>query len=310
MDRIKLPKEITRSYFGHIIDPKSGNISNKNFLLDRTSNQYKIKPNQDIPYFGYTFDAYENPVFTHEEYLQARPYPLQVLTPFIDIFYNIDTRERNTIDFPNTNTFSIDLINKYNIFGIELVNCTIPQSQYTINSYNNKFYFEETVDTLLTITINPGNYTINELITVLQNELNTVGNSSYLVTLQNTYNINISSDVTGGSGIFNILNNSQNILNTLGYNNISKTGSFSYTSENRYNLNKTRTALLHFYNIPNIEPFVVVLGKRISLKLVNILQGHSSMLNKLAIRLTNLDGTLYENNNTDYSIYLKIKYIN
>lgn len=305
---IKLPKELMRSYFGSHVDPQTGNLPSRNFSLDRTSNKYQLPLHQDVPYFGYTHTEKVD-IHNQEDYLiNYAPLSLGLVSPFNIIYYNIDTRERNLDQYPNSNSFTIELNNKYTIIALELVDADIIKTQYNVNSYNNIFYFEETYDITLSIIIPPGNYTITQLISILQDSLNNTGTSGYLISVNNG-KIIITSDITGGSGIFNIQGNSS-LLPLLGFKrNINKSNNNSYTSD--YTVHDTiftpNTVLLHIDNISNMEPFLITLGKQLPYNIIHILKGQASTINKLDIRITNTDGSLYENNNSDFSLYLKFK---
>lgn len=206
----------------------------------------------------------------------------QLLIPQPDIFKNmfdkplyienisvlLDSRDRNTDLYPNTHNYSIklDSILK-NVISVELLQATIPNSEYLINNNNNTIYFQETIGTTLSAQITNGNYISgSDIATELQNTMNTYGNSSYSVTYStSTSKFTISSDRTGGAGIFILKfqdtpeifgtyeTRSKYLLNSLGpilgFSNLDLSDASSHTSQNKSNLNSDRS--IYIYVNPN-----------------------------------------------------------
>jgi len=104
------------------------------------------------------------------------------------VYINIDSRDRNVNQYPNTNNYRIKLLNHKikNIKKIELISAKIPKTNYIVNSTNNIIDFVEN-SVNYTITLTEGNYTLSTLSTEIQNELNG------LLTA-NTYSVSIDSN--------------------------------------------------------------------------------------------------------------------
>tara|TARA_B110001454_G_scaffold219078_1_gene249791 strand:- start:850 stop:2553 length:1704 start_codon:yes stop_codon:yes gene_type:complete len=96
----------------------------------------------------------------------------------------IDSEDRDITLFKE-NKYQIDLDEPiHNVFSIELLNAIIPNSDYIINNSNNLLYFEEN-SAEQSITIPIGNYSLSELGSEIQTQLNNVGSSLYSVSTSN-----------------------------------------------------------------------------------------------------------------------------
>ena len=96
----------------------------------------------------------------------------------------IDSKDRDITLFKE-NKYQIDLDEPiHNVFSIELLNAIIPNSDYIINNSNNLLYFEEN-SAEQSITIPIGNYSLSELGSEIQTQLNNVGSSLYSVSTSN-----------------------------------------------------------------------------------------------------------------------------
>lgn len=90
----------------------------------------------------------------------------------------VDSRERNTLIFPNPNFYEINLVEDIeNVSSITLLSSNIKHCQYTINRNNNVLHLAYD-NQVHNITIDTGDYTEIELATELQNSLNTIVGSS------------------------------------------------------------------------------------------------------------------------------------
>ncbi|MDD5649711.1 MAG: hypothetical protein PHF86_04725 [Candidatus Nanoarchaeia archaeon] len=105
---------------------------------------------------------------------------------------------------------------------------------------NDKLDFCETIGAEFTITIPEGNYTGATLANEIATLLNSTGSSFYECYYNSVLPKRFAffSDGAGGSGIFNLLllsgtNSSTSISYTLGFNNVDKTGSLTYFSDNQ-----------------------------------------------------------------------------
>lgn len=145
------------------------------------------------------------PVQYNEELLIERPKEYNDLLAKLnnklihDHILSIDSRDRNYDVNPNEYTYTIHLNETYhNAVSIELISAIIPNSEYIINDSNNLFYFKESNATELLATITPANYTLSELATEIETQLNASGSSSYTVSSSNNY-ARISKLFTGSS---------------------------------------------------------------------------------------------------------------
>jgi len=110
----------------------------------------------------------------------------------------IDSRDIG--DSGQSNNFTIHLNNDFkNIVSLKLLNALIPNSDYIINSSNNLLHFRESNNVLLTATIPEGNYTVSELISEIETQLESAGNSDYTVSYDTYKRIN--EDLTGASAL-------------------------------------------------------------------------------------------------------------
>lgn len=81
---------------------------------------------------------------------------------------SVDSRNRDTTKYPNPNDYRIYLTNPlYEVKSVSLVTASLPRSQTLINSTNNTFEYNSVVKTL-----EPGNYTIDELTAALTYHIN------------------------------------------------------------------------------------------------------------------------------------------
>jgi len=96
----------------------------------------------------------------------------------------IDSKDRD-LTLYEENDYQIELDEDINnIFSIELLHAIIPNSNYIINHSNNLLHFEENNQSLVA-TIPIGNYTLSELGTEIQTQLNNEGTSLYSVSTSN-----------------------------------------------------------------------------------------------------------------------------
>ncbi len=226
-------------------------------------------------------------------------------SPFVSTLYNIDSRERDYTRYPHSNKFRIPLNKDYNIYSLELVSVTIHASQYIIHPGNNAFYFQEESGETLVAIVPPGNYDESVISSIIQAQLNSTGQSSYIVSIDNENIITVSSDRTGGTGVFNIVPGNNSIYNSLGmFDNYSGFG--TYSGNTRINLIAPRAVILSLS--PQIPNFVVPLDSPgIILNLYYEFIGHPHLLNHFDISLENfIDNSDYFNNNEEFSLLLRL----
>lgn len=166
-------------------------------------------------------------------------------------YFFIDSRFRKNIEFPNENNYKIFFPTKIkNIIEIQLKNVIIPNNEYIINNTNNKFIFQEQINENLEIIIPFGNYTIDNLLNLIQNKMNLIGSSNYSLSIINN-KIKFNSDLS--NGFFNLLFDIENsIYFILGFTKSNFYHNNNYQGNYEYNLKKQpSTFILSFPNIKN-----------------------------------------------------------
>ena len=84
------------------------------------------------------------------------------------------SQSKSRTDFIYRMVFPVNFYNrgKDKQYFVRIENVNLPISFYAINSTNNVLNFTDSTDGLLTVTITPGNYTIDELLAELQTVMN------------------------------------------------------------------------------------------------------------------------------------------
>jgi len=86
----------------------------------------------------------------------------------MDVYLDVESDERNPIDYPKTNDYVIKLNRElYNVTNIKLIGARVPFSQPLINDYNNTFSVNDTTVTLENRNFNDGFELANVLKTSL-----------------------------------------------------------------------------------------------------------------------------------------------
>jgi len=179
----------------------------------------------------------------------------------------IDSRDRNTTDYPNEYNYQIDFDEAYkSITAIELVSASIPKTEYLINATNNTIYFSENGGDLIEATIPTGNYTEVTLATAIENALETAGADTYTVTadttLTNKYTITKSSGTlelffNGGTEQHatstRTIYKENSIGPVIGFTPTDLSGGLTYTGQNQYNLSGPSYVLLKILNLDNLD---------------------------------------------------------
>lgn len=100
-----------------------------------------------------------------------------------DTLLFIDSKLRDRLTYPNPEEYCIQFSKPLrNVFSIKVIDSSIPRTHYTVSSVSNSFVYRmKDSETWSTIYIPIGNYTIDELIVVLNKYLNhlTVSHLSY-----------------------------------------------------------------------------------------------------------------------------------
>lgn len=181
MDELKIRTIFDKKYDGILKNDNFNNIKEdliiprnldekiQNYFLARITDQEPIDITKRIEQYR------EQLIINPDEYLKTMSKSI-IYTDLI-----IDSRDRNT-DHGSENKYTILLENDIqNIISVELIAAIIPNSEYIINVNNNILCFEETDGTTLTATMTIGNYTLSEMATEIQLQLNSSGSSTYNV---------------------------------------------------------------------------------------------------------------------------------
>lgn len=258
----------------------------------------------------------------------------------------IDSRDINYDKYSSSDyKYKLPFLLK-DVKSIELINANIPNTEYPINESNNKLHFQElnsqvSSDTYYTVSLTPGYYTINELISELQLQLTNIGSSNYSVTLLNN-KIRILSDLTGGDGIFNLLLKGDNEMfktttrttyinnslgKVLGYDNLNYTGNSFYLAQNSYKIDSEDYVFLNIKNInnkifssnnysednlfgklslKNINPGEILHYVKNNKNIIQYFKPPIENLEHLDISFTKYNGTNYNFNGHEHSLLLKI----
>jgi hypothetical protein len=94
----------------------------------------------------------------------------------------IDSRDRDYQKYPNPNNYVINITNEItNVTSIELVKGYVPNSQYVINNTNNTLHYNFLDECCINkITIENGNYTIEDLEEELNNKFKDILHFEYI----------------------------------------------------------------------------------------------------------------------------------
>ena len=256
----------------------------------------------------------------------------------------IDSRDRNTDDYPNSYKYQVDFDYIYkDIVSIELVSANIPKTEYLINNSNNSLIFSENGGSELEAIIAIGNYTPATLATAIKTAMETVGSDTYTVTadetLTNKYTITKSSGTlelffNGGSETYGtstrIKYKHNSIGPIIGFKQTDLSGGATYTGQNQFNLQGPSYILLHIHNFDNLygihnnsvsKSFAkIVLDTEQSeykfFKSQNdylVKKEFSPPLAKMAqldIEFRNYDGSFYDFGGLPHSLYFKITTLN
>ena len=266
----------------NVYEKRFDKVLEKNKEINRQINNdtiIKKEYNQDLQNFFIMEEKPEDPIDLEKNPQQYREDLIIKPDEFIKslnkhiLYYDliIDSRDRNIDTHPNPNDYDLDLEKHFhNIISLELISAEIPNTEYIINNDNNLLHFEETGGTTIIATIPIGNYTLSTLSNQIQTQMNSVGSSTYTVVSTTTNRISITSDLTGGSGIFNLdffggqrrtghSGHPENkfkegsIGEIIGFNPEQLTGSNNYVSSNKIVLDGDRQVFLSIEGIDNVN---------------------------------------------------------
>jgi hypothetical protein len=265
LEYLPLPNEITKSYFVPLNQQR--NITDIQIDNETSTQEFK-KVYDDSLHFIDKINAL--PIENRNEGIEIpETQEMKLLKQklwnsiYDSIFLCIDSRDRDFIK-DTTHKMHIELDKTIKqIYSIELISTEIPKIRYLIHENNNILHFQETNGITLEATIPIGNYTITELLTEVQSQLNSVGASNYTVSLVND-RVRITSDLTGGGNIFTLcfdggtenyglktrsIYKTNSIGDILGFMIVNKTGAGNYTASEKYKLVGESNIYLHLANI-------------------------------------------------------------
>lgn len=179
------------------------------------------------------------------------------MTETVDIYIN----SANRISNYDAENFQINLGNfsVKTIKAISVRSITIPQTYYNIRSTNNKLVWtSNSVETTTTIAV--GNYSTSELVSTLENALNSDKDAGDT----NTYSISLNAvteklTISGDSVNFdlNFSDANSTIYKVLGYTQTDKTGAQTYTASYIPNLRQDLNYIFIESDLPLKHPFTV-----------------------------------------------------
>lgn len=179
----------------------------------------------------------------------------------------IDSRDRNTTTYPNSNNYIIDFKDTYHdVYSVEISGILVPRNQYNITSNNNTLHIFYS-GTLYSVTITPGYYDDHQLSDALNTAMrNATGNNSFTIQVLNTktmkFTISANSNFelrfagsteTLFNGNTRTLYNTNSIARVLGYKSQNYTGSNTYTADFCYDLSGEKYAILDIPELKRIE---------------------------------------------------------
>lgn len=126
----------------------------------------------------------------------------------------------------------------HNVEYVSVEDIQLYNTQYTINSNNNKLYWTDNTSATKTSTIPSQSYTLNELCIQISNNLNTDATSGSYLCSYNTSTLKVSvSSTTGNIGLTFGTNTTNSIAYTIGYEDVNGTPAAALTAPNMPNLN-------------------------------------------------------------------------
>lgn len=169
------------------------------------------------------------------------------------VHINSTYRDNGTFD-----NFNISLQKPVSYSKVTLLDCTIPNSQWLINSTNNNLKFTE-ASTILNAIIPIGSYTISQFVTVLATSINSASTHTYSVTYSTTTGQLTITSTVNFTLLLGTYPTSLAYIMGFAQNNYSST-SLSLTSPNPVNLSPP--LYLHV-SFPNIGiPNCIIAGKQ------------------------------------------------
>lgn len=245
----------------------------------------------------------------------------------------IDSRDRNYTIFPNSNEYTINIEPIFNILSIELLSLEIPKNNFNINESNNKLFFQETSEQVLKKEWNIcsllcGYYEIKDLKKEIEYQMNnkSIIGSKYTFDIE-TLKIQKKVIISSNKGPFNLIfyngKDTHDIMtydkyiensigSIIGFPMYNYTKSNSYIAPNSYNLDNEQYLFLNLNNYDGINfKNKNYFAKCNYNKFYSYLKNFNSplkKLDKLEIKFFYYNEKLYNFNNLENSMTLKIDY--
>jgi hypothetical protein len=213
-------------------------------------------------------------------------------------------------------SFQLEL--DYDISHVELVDLDIIRNSNNITNYNNKFYFKENDETEHCIVIDPGFYTIDELIGLLNSKMEVKGNCKYdIIKDPNTQKLSINCKgippvkskliKSGSFHFFKIMfDKPDTMYHILGFNKQVYSNELSYKAPRKYKLYVDSTVCLY---IPSIQDSIISklsLNEGLSNHIINRNFSINGVLNVLDFEIKNDRNEFYDLDGEPLKMYLKI----
>lgn len=166
---------------------------------DLSSNQHQVSAYPGLTGPPVMFDTYAS----FEKKQKNKPYREHLIF--------VDSRERNLREYPNDHQYKFSFAAPLkDVVEIELVSASLPVSIYNIDASNNVLHIQEynaqaVAGTYTDITVDPGLYDSDSLVTALQQALDDQATATFTVSLNPyTKRITIHSALNAGTEIFNL----------------------------------------------------------------------------------------------------------
>ena len=234
------------------------------------------------------------------------------------MIFTISSKDRTGGLSTSSTAFSVNLPITIKAKKLSLLELVLPNSIYNVDSSNNVLPFNDGTNNI-NVSITPGAYSINNLVTQIQTQLNT-SSSGFSV----SYNSNAMTVTISRSSNFYLRFGSVagNISYLIGFSNTNTTSNTSFTGTNVIILNSPMSVYLRLNDYINgytsnglqytfrqtisLNPGNIIVDEKINLKPYSIELENERSFQTLNVSLFKSDGTLLNLNNSDFEIVLKI----
>jgi len=231
----------------------------------------------------------------------------------------INSKDRDT---GSTHDFSYKLDGFiHGVKGIIVDDIQLYNTQYTINSNNNKLYWTDNTSASKISTLTSQSYTLNELCIEISNKLNADATSgTYLCSFNlSTYKVTISSS-TGNIGLTFGTNTTNSVAYTIGFDNTDLSAAASHTGTNIPRLNTKYYEIQSDLvvdttnnNLGNRNTLTILRNNKLfgdlldhNLYLGKSLKTYKNSLDKIRFSVYNDQGQLANLNGVDWSIQITL----